>query len=355
MAPGQQFGNVQYRHIYILQINGVDVSDATHDQAVALLTSGEKTITLVVYREDLVVNHIPSPVPSPKFQINQPAPTTDASQPIKLQQAPVEPIRLQQAPVEPIRLEQAPVLHQIAPKIKTEEINKVVKDGPVPLPRILKTGSVDSTARIEKSPTKVAPVPKPGPKPTPSKRTTSLDTSSKTVTTTTTSVATISVSSVGGHVSPPSDSTVQSRHSLSTIQSTNITTTANSVSPRMSARNAFFASAIQTPEPMAASQRADSSAFTRNTLPTQLPSQEPANVTFKSAATANIPGARNPATIASGNSARISPKREGQGDIPSSNGTNTKLGLSRDHKGGGNMSGGGGGEAYSVEVLKSTS
>lgn len=39
---------------FAAQINGVDVSDARHDQAVALLTSSTHEVTLVVYREHLI-------------------------------------------------------------------------------------------------------------------------------------------------------------------------------------------------------------------------------------------------------------------------------------------------------------
>jgi protein scribble len=42
-----------------IQINGVDVSDARHDQAVALLTAA-RDITLVVYRENVLENSNPS-------------------------------------------------------------------------------------------------------------------------------------------------------------------------------------------------------------------------------------------------------------------------------------------------------
>ena len=38
----------------VFQINGVDVTDARHDQAVALLKGSGEEITLVVYREHLV-------------------------------------------------------------------------------------------------------------------------------------------------------------------------------------------------------------------------------------------------------------------------------------------------------------
>ncbi|ELT92576.1 hypothetical protein CAPTEDRAFT_148908, partial [Capitella teleta] len=47
----------------LISINGVDVSDARHDQAVALLTSGTTDITLVVYREHLL--ETPEPVAPP--------------------------------------------------------------------------------------------------------------------------------------------------------------------------------------------------------------------------------------------------------------------------------------------------
>lgn len=44
----------------IICINGVDVSDAKHDRGAALLTDSEKEVVLVLYREHLVLNDMPS-------------------------------------------------------------------------------------------------------------------------------------------------------------------------------------------------------------------------------------------------------------------------------------------------------
>ena len=46
---------------YVLQINGVDMTDSTHEDAVALLTGSTNEIRLVVYRETLVMEHPRSP------------------------------------------------------------------------------------------------------------------------------------------------------------------------------------------------------------------------------------------------------------------------------------------------------
>jgi hypothetical protein len=82
----------------------VDVSDARHDQAVALLTSGEKQITLEVYRENLVVNHLP-PSPNPltntqpmKSPMIPPVKSIEPSQPV--QRVQIESVHLDQSKVE---------------------------------------------------------------------------------------------------------------------------------------------------------------------------------------------------------------------------------------------------------------
>nr|AUG84437.1 scribble [Platynereis dumerilii] len=75
----------------IISINAVDVSDARHDQAVALLTSSGDEVALILHREILLDSNgdveeherVPSPTPSPQPQITSyaPAPLPPVSNP----------------------------------------------------------------------------------------------------------------------------------------------------------------------------------------------------------------------------------------------------------------------------------
>ena len=108
----------------MFQINGVDVSDARHDQVVALLTGADE-ITLVVYRENLVKigdgvqpkdSHLsasPSPLkPSPVHQgpregiLVQAAPVLTA--PLSAGQSPVATVRVDSLPKQSVPQLQAP-------------------------------------------------------------------------------------------------------------------------------------------------------------------------------------------------------------------------------------------------------
>ena len=61
------------------QINGVDMTDARHDQAVALLTGPDNEITLVIYREKLVVKETETVSSSPSLKLtNQSLPSSSS-------------------------------------------------------------------------------------------------------------------------------------------------------------------------------------------------------------------------------------------------------------------------------------
>ncbi|CAH1247984.1 SCRIB [Branchiostoma lanceolatum] len=59
----------------IISINGVDITEARHDQAVSLLTSSDR-IQLVTYREHLVINQEPPASTTPKARPPTPPPRT---------------------------------------------------------------------------------------------------------------------------------------------------------------------------------------------------------------------------------------------------------------------------------------
>ena len=110
--------------------------DARHDQAVSLLTAGDRQITLVLLREHSLVNQSSSPAP------NSP------SQPLKFQHfiasQPDEPVRVNE---HTIQLEQAPAVQE----------KLVVQSGPVlQAPPSLNAGS-PTTAKLDKSPKMTAP------------------------------------------------------------------------------------------------------------------------------------------------------------------------------------------------------
>ena len=56
----------------LLQINGVDVTSATHDDAVRLLTSSKNEVTLVVYREDASASQPANQVPANEVTVAVP-------------------------------------------------------------------------------------------------------------------------------------------------------------------------------------------------------------------------------------------------------------------------------------------
>ena len=120
----------------VLQINGVDVAEATHDQAVSLLTAGDRQVTLVLQREHLPANHVPSPAHSPK-------------PPMKLQQ---------HTAAESITAAAAATVAKQAPLEQELVVDQmVVQSGPVlQAPPTFKT---DATAKIESSPKLSPPEP----------------------------------------------------------------------------------------------------------------------------------------------------------------------------------------------------
>ena len=108
----------------VLQINGVDVAEATHDQAVSLLTAGDRQVTLVLQREHLPANHAPSPAHSPKppmkLQQHTAAESITAAAATVAKQAPLE----QELVVDQMVVQSGPVL-QAPPTFKTDATAKI--------------------------------------------------------------------------------------------------------------------------------------------------------------------------------------------------------------------------------------
>ncbi|XP_019632708.1 PREDICTED: protein scribble homolog [Branchiostoma belcheri] len=107
----------------IISINGVDVTEARHDQAVSLLTSSDR-IQLVIYREHLVINQEPPASTTPKAR-PPPSPRTSP-----IPRSPTHPVILSTPPP---RSPSPPPTYENVERIVSEMQESVVLASPSPM------------------------------------------------------------------------------------------------------------------------------------------------------------------------------------------------------------------------------
>ncbi|XP_078585632.1 protein scribble homolog isoform X49 [Branchiostoma floridae x Branchiostoma japonicum] len=109
----------------IISINGTDVTEARHDQAVSLLTSSDR-IQLVIYREHLVINQDPPASTTPKARPPTPPPRTSP-----VPRSPTPPPSY--SPPPPPRSPSPPPTYENVERIVSEMQSSVVMSSPGPL------------------------------------------------------------------------------------------------------------------------------------------------------------------------------------------------------------------------------
>ncbi|XP_078665031.1 protein scribble homolog isoform X40 [Branchiostoma floridae x Branchiostoma belcheri] len=109
----------------IISINGVDVTEARHDQAVSLLTSSDR-IQLVIYREHLVINQEPPASTTPKARPPTPPPRTSP-----IPRSPTPPPSY--SPPPPPRSPSPPPTYENVERIVSEMQESVVMASPSPM------------------------------------------------------------------------------------------------------------------------------------------------------------------------------------------------------------------------------
>ncbi|XP_066268914.1 protein scribble homolog isoform X3 [Branchiostoma lanceolatum] len=109
----------------IISINGVDITEARHDQAVSLLTSSDR-IQLVTYREHLVINQEPPASTTPKARPPTPPPRTSP-----IPRSPTPPPSY--SPPPPPRSPSPPPTYENVERIVSEMQSSVVMSSPSPL------------------------------------------------------------------------------------------------------------------------------------------------------------------------------------------------------------------------------